>query len=577
MSERKESITPLLIEHINKCKRKKSMECRYCPSHPGIRCDWNSVKTNYYLICRGDEGTRIKPHQMNVLSILGNFDLEPITDDPRFKKELAYVLRKFPQAQRNRACPGFPIPSAFSQAAGFEPKSPTFMQMDIPNPSDEEPLDETPAVVAEIIVEPTEDIPYADMECLTEHEEGEIVIPSNPHKKIVAQPKQGYKEHVDKIHIWYVRVSLDQSILDAPGSQSLPAFECPVGCSFYELRQYLKNYCKAVIDPELTKKGLTHTQKESHCLKIARQIFVEWFYPEFKGEHKREVSDFDIQYENFEDFSIKTIYDKESMTYRFEKRHVDNIAQEMYRAGCSLLDKGATPPRVTNDGSVKSYAEAVKRSVPADYHKKLKEKHINRLKCDPEYALEFVKSGRQPAPMRQRKPLTIIYILGKRTSRNEIRAAYKGQGVNTTKIIDINFVGKSMTALTIPQDYKEECCQIFEKAKILRRDFNPLDPDTNKYSSEDKAPLDRFIERQEGAIDNASKKKRFGLANFYHNTMVEATLSEMIKKVTPTPSEEEIATMRSSLYGKTPEELKKATTPLTPVMSGPTAPSSPME
>jgi hypothetical protein len=62
-----------------------------------------------------------------------------------------------------------------------------------------------------------------------------------------------------------------------------------------------------------------------------------------------------------------------------------------------------------------------------------------------------------------------------------------------------------MTALAIPLDYKEECCQIFEKAKLLKRDFNPPDPDTNKYSTEDKAPLDRFIERQERAIDNASK------------------------------------------------------------------------
>src|SRR5690349_16426819 len=100
MVEKKESSTPLLIEYINKCKIRKSEEVRYCPSHPGTKCGWNSVKGNYYLLCKGDERAKIQQHQMNVLSILGNFDLEPIRNDPRFKKELAYALRKFTQVPR---------------------------------------------------------------------------------------------------------------------------------------------------------------------------------------------------------------------------------------------------------------------------------------------------------------------------------------------------------------------------------------------------------------------------------------------------------------------------------------------
>jgi hypothetical protein len=71
----------------------------------------------------------------------------------------------------------------------------------------------------------------------------------------------------------------------------------------------------------------------------------------------------------------------------------------------------------------------------------------------------------------------------------------------------------------------------------LKKNFNPLDPDTNKYSTEDKAPLDRFIERQKGAKENASKKKMFGLANFYQVTMIDARFPVMVKNVTPAPSE----------------------------------------
>jgi uracil phosphoribosyltransferase len=117
--------------------------------------------------------------------------------------------------------------------------------------------------------------------------------------------------------------------------------------------------------------------------------------------------------ENYEDYSIKTVFDKKTMTYRYEKQHLIGIAQMLQRSGQSMIDNGTDPFKTINNGVVKSYAEAVRRNVPADYHKKLREMHLSKLEKDPEYALQFVKSGRQPAPTRQRKPLTIIYFVGK--------------------------------------------------------------------------------------------------------------------------------------------------------------------
>lgn len=89
-----------------------------------------------------------------------------------------------------------------------------------------------------------------------------------------------------------------------------PDFELPGRCHFYELKSLLRAYSLAVINPLLTKLDISEHKREIQCLKIARHVFAIWFYPQCKGECKRAIEEFDVHYENFENFKIRSAVDK---------------------------------------------------------------------------------------------------------------------------------------------------------------------------------------------------------------------------------------------------------------------------
>ena len=98
-----------------------------------------------------------------------------------------------------------------------------------------------------------------------------------------------------------------------------------------------------------------------------------------------------------------------------------------------------------------TFAEAAKVGVPDDYHERLKRTHQQKLKnC--EYAVQYLKSGHHPKPLRKTHELGFLYIESKKLKKNEIRSCLRAIGIDTGRVIDINFAGNNITVLTVPRE-----------------------------------------------------------------------------------------------------------------------------
>lgn len=78
------------------CKYKNMLQaCRYCPTHPALSCKWNSSNPYYYLVCEGDAENGVLRHQMNIFSILTNFNLEAAVLGDKIWEDLLYIHLKY--------------------------------------------------------------------------------------------------------------------------------------------------------------------------------------------------------------------------------------------------------------------------------------------------------------------------------------------------------------------------------------------------------------------------------------------------------------------------------------------------
>jgi hypothetical protein len=87
---------------------------------------------------------------------------------------------------------------------------------------------------------------------------------------------------------------------------------------------------------------------------------------------------------------------------------------------------------------------------------------------------KMIYNGRDPTKTK----LVEVYIKNMhRTIRSHLRKALSSDGIDTSRIIDIQFVGKSLTMMLIPEGYKDE---LISKLSALERfeildSFDPLD------------------------------------------------------------------------------------------------------
>ena len=560
---------------------------RYCPTHPGCKCAWTSSRSYFYLKCFGDEKRDISPHQMNLLSILGNFDLSGVKDSAEIRRDILYALTTYPQAKRHSGQPGFPIPGMETRMDGLVEKGERTSSLPtdpkrvdgkttITNMCDATPIrpDELRGLRKRNFLSIESNEPL-EVEERPAQEEGEYYPETNevenplicesdketPTTKSSIVPRNGSKWFCNKApspipEIVKIDIILGRKFRNLG---KIPPFELPIDCHFYEMKNLAWKYIKETISPLFIVVEPTGWEDDlvMESSKILREIFDTWFYPPMKRNFRRAIGSFAINYFNYEEFSIRTEYDEVSGTYWHEYREIKDIIKEseLRKLDSDIRAKKyydePTPPQFE-----KTYAQVAVKGIPASYYAKLQEKHLNRLKSDPEYAIQFIKAGKQPAPMRNKTELTVIHIKGKRTNRRDLRAAYKSLGINTSKLVDINFIGKSVTALTVPLEYKEIAYAIFDKIDISLRDFNPLDPSTNKYSVEDKDPLERFLLRQEGYKESAEKRGKKGLANFYKSTMVETAMEEYHKSAKSKLAESDLKPIKSEFMRKSAMEIK---------------------
>ena len=76
-----------------------------------------------------------------------------------------------------------------------------------------------------------------------------------------------------------------------------------------------------------------------------------------------------------------------------------------------------------------------------------------------------------------------MYTKIHKAEKGDIRRGLRSIGIGTEKVIDINFVGGSVTSLTIPKAEIDELKSKLSSKDLWLEDFNPLSEEASKYCS----------------------------------------------------------------------------------------------
>ena len=120
-----------------------------------------------------------------------------------------------------------------------------------------------------------------------------------------------------------------------------------------------------------------------------------------------------------------------------------------------------------------TYAGAVTANMTPAHVEKLKNIHRQKL-ANWEFAEQFLKSGKIPKPLRKVTELAIVYTKIHKAEKGEIQRGLRSIGIRTEKVIDINFVGGSVTSLTIPKAEIDELKSKFSSKDLWLEDLIPL-------------------------------------------------------------------------------------------------------
>jgi len=167
-----------------------------------------------------------------------------------------------------------------------------------------------------------------------------------------------------------------------------------------------------------------------------------------------------------------------------------------------------------------TFADAVKSGIPKDYHERLEKSQQQKLR-NSDYAVQYLKSGHHPKPLRKTQELGFLYLESKKIKKSEIRTCLRTIGIESGKVVDINFAGNNVTVLTVPTAHMSNMESVLIGKGIVTNSFDPLSQEANKYDKEGKDPTIRFAERLIRMRKNAESAGRPGLANFYRGHLAQ--------------------------------------------------------
>ena len=185
---------------------------------------------------------------------------------------------------------------------------------------------------------------------------------------------------------------------------------------------------------------------------------------------------------------------------------------------CVKSEKKISRPNIIPKKVPGTYAGAVTANMTPAHVEKLKNIHRQKL-ANSEYAEQFLKSGKIPKPLRKVTELAIVYTKIHKAEKGDIRRGLRSIGIGTEKVIDINFVGGSVTSLTIPKAEIDELKSKLSSKDLWLEDFNPLSEEASKYCSYFKEPIARYLDRLNVAKKIAEDGGKVGLKNFYCSIM----------------------------------------------------------
>ena len=204
-----------------------------------------------------------------------------------------------------------------------------------------------------------------------------------------------------------------------------------------------------------------------------------------------------------------------------------------------------------------SYAGAVIANMTKGHVDQMKRIHQEKLVKSPEYAQQFLKSGKMPKPIRKVTELDIVYGKIHKAEKGDIRRGLRSVGIQTENIIDINFVGVSVSALTVPKAEANALKAKLRGMDLLVEDFNPLSNETAKYNKINKEPIIRLLDRLNVAKKVAADGGRLGLSNFYNTLIVNNSVDFHNKKFNLELEEREIAKKRRDFSRLTLDKIKE--------------------
>jgi hypothetical protein len=109
----------------------------------------------------------------------------------------------------------------------------------------------------------------------------------------------------------------------------------------------------------------------------------------------------------------------------------------------------------------------------------------------------------------------------KKIPRNELRIVLRGFGVDTTKVVDISFIGKAVVVLTVDAAYSDALhARLREKRMKVLEDFDPTQPDKCLSYDNDRGgaaiqAVKRTVKRLCSDAQNAKDRRRPGLADYF--------------------------------------------------------------
>ena len=164
------------------------------------------------------------------------------------------------------------------------------------------------------------------------------------------------------------------------------------------------------------------------------------------------------------------------------------------------------------DASPATYAATTAAHVRAV---KAKAEHIDKLKTDVEYARRYVATGVAPKPPKVKTKLVSLYCRDmKAVPRNEMRVILRNIGVHTQSVVNIGFLAGRATYFTVPEGYAGECRKLLAQIAPSQITDDPIQA-WGWYSKDGVDVLPKFAEKMTQEADDARKRGRMGLANFF--------------------------------------------------------------